>query len=196
MHALRALAAQHPKQILQTGLQRRYSQFYQIVKSMVDKGILGDVKHIHAQWHRNMINKPSSLWTMKPGGTATLSNWRVYREFSGGLTAELISHQIDVADWMFGSSPEFVLGVGGLDPLKDGRDVFDNIQLIFKLPERARSSPIPPSAPTSILPYFNSGGRKWANSSWAPTAPSRSPWAMTIHHAWRGGTASLQRRRK
>ena len=35
---------------------------------MVDKGILGDVHHIHAQWHRNMINKPSSLWTMKPGG--------------------------------------------------------------------------------------------------------------------------------
>jgi len=49
VHALRALAAEHPKQILQTGLQRRYSQFYQMVKSMVDKGILGDVHHIHAQ---------------------------------------------------------------------------------------------------------------------------------------------------
>ncbi len=39
-----------------------------MVKDMVDKGILGDVHHIHAQWHRNMINKPSTLWTMKPGG--------------------------------------------------------------------------------------------------------------------------------
>ena len=70
VHALRALAQERPKQILQTGLQRRYSQFYQTVKSMVDKGILGNVHHIHAQWHRNMINKPSSLWTMKPGGEA------------------------------------------------------------------------------------------------------------------------------
>src|SRR3954462_7477714 len=103
VHALRALAAEHPKQIIQTGLQRRYSQFYQMVKSMVDKGILGNVHHIHAQWHRNMINKPSSLWTMKPGGTATPSNWRLYRQFSGGITAELMSHQADVADWMFGS---------------------------------------------------------------------------------------------
>src|SRR5713101_335345 len=31
VHALRALAAEHPKQVLQTGLQRRYSYFYQLV---------------------------------------------------------------------------------------------------------------------------------------------------------------------
>src|SRR5215470_18447482 len=66
--ALRALAAEHPKQTLQTGLQRRYSYFYQTVKRMVDSGVLGTVHHMHAQWHRNMINEPSSLWTMKPGG--------------------------------------------------------------------------------------------------------------------------------
>jgi len=73
------------------GLQRRYSYFYQTVKQMVDKGILGNVHHIHAQWHRNMINKPSSLWTMKPGGEKNIANWRVFRSMSGGLTAELTS---------------------------------------------------------------------------------------------------------
>jgi predicted dehydrogenase len=36
---------------------------------------------------------------------------------------------------MFGSRPEFVTGVGGLDFTKDGRDVFDNIQLILKYPK-------------------------------------------------------------
>jgi len=41
VHGLRALAREHPKQILQTGLQRRYSYFYQVVKNMVEKGILG-----------------------------------------------------------------------------------------------------------------------------------------------------------
>lgn len=129
VHGLRALAAQHPKQIIQVGLQRRYSKYFQATKDMVDKGILGNVTHIHAQWHRN----PG--WVMKPGGKGNPKNWRLFREFSGGLTAELASHQIDVADWMFGAHPEFVIGLGGLDTWKgDGRDIFDNIQLIYQYP--------------------------------------------------------------
>jgi predicted dehydrogenase len=154
VHALRADAAAHPNQILQTGLQRRYSYFYQVVKQMVDKGILGDVHHIHAQWHRNMINKPSALWTMKPGGEKNINNWRVYRSMSGGLTAELTSHQVDVADWMFGSSPEFVMGLGSLDTLKDGRDIYDNIQLIYKYPKGQKLTYSSVST-SSFCPYFN-----------------------------------------
>ena len=126
IHALRALYAQHPKQLLQVGLQRRYSRFYQIAKEMVDKGLLGNVTHIHAQWHRN------------PGWVMNGFNWRLYKQFSGGLAAELASHQIDISDWMFGSSPEFVMGLGGIDTWKDGRDVFDNIQLIYKYPKNQK----------------------------------------------------------
>jgi predicted dehydrogenase len=154
VHALRALAAEHPKQTLQTGLQRRYSYFYQTVKQMVDKGILGNVHHIHAQWHRNMINEPSSLWTMKPGGEGSIANWRLYRSMSGGLTAELTSHQVDVSDWMFGSGPEFVMGLGSLDMLKDGRDVYDNIQLIYKYPNGQKLTYSSIST-NQFLPYFN-----------------------------------------
>ena len=128
VHALRALAAEHPKQILQVGLQRRYSLYFQSVKKMIDDGVLGTVTHIHAQWHRN----PG--WTMKPGGKDNPKNWRLFREYSGGLMAELASHHIDVADWFFGAHPEFVVGVGGLDFWKDGREVFDNIQLIYSYP--------------------------------------------------------------
>jgi predicted dehydrogenase len=154
VHGLRALAAEHPKQIIQTGLQRRYSYFYQTVKQMVDKGILGKVTHVHAQWHRNMINKPSRLWTMKPGGEANIANWRVFRSMSGGLTAELTSHQVDVADWMIGSSPEYVMGLGSLDNLKDGRDVYDDIQLIYKYPNGQKLTYSSIST-NSFLPYFN-----------------------------------------
>jgi predicted dehydrogenase len=129
VHALRALAAEHSKQTLQVGLQRRYSRYYQAVKAMIDKGMLGDVTHIHAQWHRN----PG--WTMKAGGKSNPKNWRLFREYSGGLTAELASHQVDVADWFFGAHPEFVIGLGGLDTWHDGRDINDNIQLIYSYPK-------------------------------------------------------------
>jgi predicted dehydrogenase len=154
VRATRELALRHPKQTFQTGLQRRYSYFYQTVKSMVDKGILGNVHHIHAQWHRNMINKPSALWTMKPNGPANPLNWRLYRQFSGGLTAELTSHQVDVSDWMFGASPEFVMGLGSLDTLTDGRDVYDNIQLIYKYPKGQKLTYSSVST-NQFLPYFN-----------------------------------------
>ena len=40
VHALRAFANSRPKQILQVGLQRRYSKFYQTAREMVNKGII------------------------------------------------------------------------------------------------------------------------------------------------------------
>ncbi|HLJ17718.1 MAG TPA: Gfo/Idh/MocA family oxidoreductase [Bryobacteraceae bacterium] len=148
VHELRQLAADHTKQILQVGLQRRYSKFYQTVKEMVDKGVLGEVTHVHAQWHRN----PG--WTMKPGGKDNPLNWRLFRQFSGGMTAELASHQVDVADWMFGATPDFVVGVGSLDWRKDGRDINDNIQLIYKYPG-GRKMTYTAISTNDFLPYFN-----------------------------------------
>jgi predicted dehydrogenase len=135
VHQLRALYAQYPKQILQVGLQRRYSEFYQAVKQMIDQGQLGQVSHIRGQWHRNTFARDPWNKPVPKGRTDKEQNWRKYREFSGGLTAELGSHQMDVADWFFGSGFEYVLGVGGRDFINDGRDIFDNIQLIFKYPK-------------------------------------------------------------
>lgn len=73
----------------------------------------------------------------------------------GGLAAELASHQVDIAEWIFGAAPEYVMGVGGLDTWKDGRDVFDNIQLIYKYPNNQKL--VYSSITTnSHLPYFAS----------------------------------------
>lgn len=135
VHELRALANERPKQILQVGLQRRYSAFYQAVKQMVDKGMLGTVTHVRGQWHRNTFLRDPWNKPVPDGLTDKQKNWRKYREFSGGLMAELGSHQLDIADWMFGSSPEYVMGVGGTDYIRDGRDIYDNIQLIYRYPK-------------------------------------------------------------
>ena len=131
VHELRELVKKHPGQVLQTGLQRRYSRTYQVARQMIEKGMLGKLTHIQAQWHRN------SDWR-RPTKDKSLEeqfNWRLYKKYSGGLTAELASHQVDIADWMFGMTPESVIGVGGLDYYKDGRDIYDNIQLFFTYPK-------------------------------------------------------------
>lgn len=124
---LRKTAAQTDR-IVQVGLQRRYSRFYQTARQMAAKGFLGDVTNIQAQWHRT---PGRTLDSTRPRE----SNWRYYREFSGGLTAEFGSHQLDVASWIFNDAPEFITGVGALDWRKDGRDVYDTVALIVRYPE-------------------------------------------------------------
>jgi len=133
VHALRALSTSKPKQVLQTGLQRRYSAMYTAARQMIEKGLLGDVTYVQAQWHRN----PG--WKMKKGvPNERMANWRLFREYSGGLVAELASHQIDVADRMLGMTPEAVMGMGSRDFMNDGRDILDNVQLVYKYPKGRR----------------------------------------------------------
>lgn len=150
---LRELAEAREDQVLQVGLQRRHSMFYQTAKQMVAKGMLGEVTEIHAQWNRN----PG--WTLLPNQPRE-RNWRLFREFSGGLTSELVSHQMDIANWMFADVPEFVTGVGSLDWRRDGRDVYDSIALILKYPGGRRMS-CSASSMSRHLPFLG-GGRKEA----------------------------------
>jgi len=127
---IRQAAAAHPKRVVQVGLQRRSSALYRTAMEMVAKGALGKVTFVRAHWHRN------SNWR-RPVADPKLErqiNWRMYRQYSGGLMAELASHQIDVANWAIGAEPVAVVGTGGIDYWKDGRETCDNVQAIFEYP--------------------------------------------------------------
>jgi predicted dehydrogenase len=126
--AIRQAAAAHPKQI---GLQRRSSILYQVAMEMIRKGALGKVMFVRANWHRN------NNWRrpVHDPQYERLINWRMYREYSGGLMAELASHQIDVANWAFEAEPFSVVATGGIDYWKDGRETCDNIEAIFEYSE-------------------------------------------------------------
>jgi predicted dehydrogenase len=67
-------------------------------------------------------------------------NWRMYREYSGGLTAELCSHQIDFINRILGQVPEKISGFGGIDHWKDGRETYDNIHLLYQYPDGTDAS--------------------------------------------------------
>lgn len=117
-----------PKQILQVGHQYRYTPLYFKVKEMIQKGYLGKVTQIDCRWDRN------NNWR-RPVPTPDLErqiNWRMYKEYSGGLAAELLSHQIDFINWAFDTHPSKIMATGGVDNYKDGRETFDNIQVLFR----------------------------------------------------------------
>jgi predicted dehydrogenase len=113
--------------VFQVGHQRHYAPLYRKVKEMIAMDVIGDVVAIRAQWNSN---DPVRRACPDPA-EEKLINWRLYSEFSGGLTTEFASHQIDVANWILGTHPDSVCGLGGVDWYADGRDTHDNIHLIF-----------------------------------------------------------------
>ncbi|WP_257666509.1 Gfo/Idh/MocA family protein [Parapedobacter tibetensis] len=122
------LVKAHPKQTFQVGYQYRYSPLYFKVKEMIDSGYLGKVSQIDCRWDRN------NNWRRRvPDPSLERQvNWRLYREYSGGLAAELLTHQMDFIHWTFDTVPDEIMGYGGIDIYNDGRETFDNIQLTLR----------------------------------------------------------------
>ncbi len=127
---IRKATQANPRLVLQVGLQRRSSVLYQVAIEMIRKGALGKVMFVRAQWHRN------NNWRrpVPDPKFERLINWRMYKEYSGGLLAELASHQIDVVNWAFDSEPVSVYATGGIDYWKDGRETCDNVEAIYEYP--------------------------------------------------------------
>lgn len=59
----------------------------------------------------------------------------MYKKYSGGLIAELLSHQIDFINWAFDTHPADFLATGGIDVFKDGRETYDNVQVMLRYPK-------------------------------------------------------------
>lgn len=116
--------------VFQTGHQFHSSRLYTHVVDLIKNGKIGKVTAFECQWNRN--------WNWRRAVPSPelerAINWRMYREYSGGLVAELCSHQIDFANWVLGTTPKKVMGIGGIDYWKDGRETFDNVHLIYDYP--------------------------------------------------------------
>ena len=132
-------AAEERDLMLAVGHQRHYSVLYDNASNLIsDQGLLGDIKFIRAQWHRNNSFPNSDAWQkwgsakdidketllaleksgeLKNFGYDTarkLIDWRLYNETGGGLMAELGSHQMDAASIFLGKvHPLAVQGYGG-----------------------------------------------------------------------------------
>lgn len=115
--------------ILQIGHQRLFDPKYIDGIQRIRRGEIGTIGQIRAFWHRN------NNWRRPvPEGRPDLEkkiNWRMYRDSSAGLLTELASHQIQVANWAMGEAPVSVMGAGSQVYWKDGREIPDNVAMIF-----------------------------------------------------------------
>ncbi|WP_257668310.1 Gfo/Idh/MocA family protein [Parapedobacter tibetensis] len=126
----------YPQLVLQVGHQYRYFALYHKIAEIMERGWLGEVLQYECQYHRN------SDWR-RPVPRPELErqiNWRMYKEYSGGLMTELCSHQVDIVNWLTGSHPLRVTAIGGIDYWKDGRETYDNIRALYEYPDGVKAS--------------------------------------------------------
>jgi predicted dehydrogenase len=116
------------KKVFQIGHQRLFSPVFLRALEYVKAGRIGQITQIRAFWHRN------GNWR-RPVPDPSLErrvNWRLYRDYSCGLMTELASHHVQVANWFLGAHPVSCAGYGSINYWKDGREVYDNVNLVFR----------------------------------------------------------------
>lgn len=116
--------------ILTIGHQRMFDVKYLQAYKMIEEGKIGKPTQIRAYWHRN------NNWrrAVPDPSLERKINWRLYHEYSLGLMTELGSHHFQVANQVLGEVPQEVWGAGSINYWKDGREVFDNVNLVYKYP--------------------------------------------------------------
>ena len=133
-------AKANPSLVVQVGFQRHHYPIVRKVVQMAHEGAFGKVTHIRCNWHRNANWRrpvPQSTFDPRPWGYPDLEhliNWRMYKKYSQGLMAELGSHMMEVVNLIYSSMPAAVTGFGGIDYWKDGRETFDNVNVIYNYP--------------------------------------------------------------
>lgn len=122
--------------VFQIGYQYRYYGLYHRVKEIIKENWLGKITHFECQYNRNSnwrfpVNDPKMERAI---------NWRMYREYCGGPLSELCAHEIDVVNYLTDSRPVKVVGLGGINYWKDGRDTYDNIRTVYDYANGVKAS--------------------------------------------------------
>lgn len=165
--------------LLAIGHQRHYSMLYAHANEVVQSGVLGDVKHIRALWHRNNAIpaanprpgesryrdswRPSIPTDDRAALEARLRDygyrnmeelvrWRLFRRTGGGLMAELGSHQLDACSiFLDKQKPIAVTAVGGKQFYDDDREVEDHVYCIYEFPGKNYDARKGPNDPNNDI---------------------------------------------
>ena len=149
-------AWEQSKKIVQVGTQNRSSSLYKKAKELIQQGMVGDVHFVRAFWYRNGLPSEPSWRYVIPAeatpqntdwnrflGSATKRawdphryfQWRLYWDYSGGISTDLLVHQTDIVNFMLGKTvPKSCMASGGIyrwtDPADD-RDVPDCLSAVY-----------------------------------------------------------------
>ncbi|WP_029902563.1 Gfo/Idh/MocA family protein [Prevotella sp. 10(H)] len=113
--------------VLYIGMQRLFDPKYLKAIELIENGTIGKIVGLRNFWYRN------NDWR-RPVPDPSLErqiNWRLYKDYSGGLMTELASHQLQMGTWVNKSLPDYITGFGDIIYWKDGREVYDSVSVIY-----------------------------------------------------------------
>jgi predicted dehydrogenase len=144
----------HSKSIVQVGTQHRSEPYPRAAHDMVESGVLGDISKIEIVWNYHgprwrgreevkQLREQDTDWNAwlltKPARAfdpQLYFEFRLYKEFSGGITDQWMSHGIDLVHWFMNeSAPSSVVAHGGVFAWHDGRENADTFQALLEYPK-------------------------------------------------------------
>ncbi|MGD9647978.1 MAG: Gfo/Idh/MocA family protein [Pirellulales bacterium] len=148
------IAAQNRHQrIVQVGMQQRSMPQMQAARDIIRSGAMGEIHKVHLTWNRNQPRAQAGVTKVDPAsvdwkrflGSAPdqpfepyrFRNWRWFWDFGGGLFTDLMTHQIDIANWILDlGQPATATAIG--DHVNDGGlwETPDTVQTLVHYPER------------------------------------------------------------
>ena len=140
--------------IVQIGTQHRSEPYQIAVRDLIRSGVLGEVTKYEIEWNYHgprwrgrpevkkireqdtdwrswLMNKP-----FRPFDPQLYFEFRLYREFSSGISDQWMSHGIDLCHYFTDENfPESVVANGGIFAWHDGRENPDTFQALFTYPK-------------------------------------------------------------
>ena len=151
--------------IVQVGMQRRSSPMVRECKELIDKGMLGEINLVRAEWYWNLSVKPRPAlidkldWARfvgpakaQPFELIKFRNWRWFWDFSGGNMTDQGTHLIDVVQWFTGATQPVATSCYGAVYKLEPAETPDTFSAIFEYPKFMA---------TWTLAYMNSFQNGW-----------------------------------
>lgn len=152
-------AAQKSSKVIQVGTQNRSNSLYIKAKEMIAEGMIGDVHYVRAFWYRNSLgsnpawrykipddaSEQNTDWArflegapQRPFDKARFYQWRLYWDYSGGISTDLLVHQTDITQFVCGqTTPVSCVASGGIYRwTNDDREVPDTLSADYEYPGR------------------------------------------------------------
>ncbi len=147
-------AVMKSNRIVQVGTQHRSEPYPKAANALIQTGALGEVSKVEIVWNYNgprwrgrpeskLIREQDTDWRKwllnkpyRPFDPKVYCEFRLYKEFSGGIPDQWMTHAIDLVQWYMNENvPRSVVATGGIFAWHDGRENADTFQALLEYPK-------------------------------------------------------------